>query len=195
MAGNTKKILSQDDVIAAAQQVRWYVMRVYKQEMRVEKEFREAGFEVFVPKAKVVKKLMRHGKFVPVVKEQLAMTGYVFVNSSRALIQQFKTGREYIRWAMQGDDGDRVLMCVKDNQMRDFISITNQYEDAVRFYTAEDLSGLKIGARVRIIDGHLSGVEGQLVSIRGKRDRRLIVVLDGIGGASVDLQPELVAVI
>ena len=86
-----------------------------------------------------------------------------------------------------GLQNDRLV--VPDKQMDDFIRACNEAGEGRQFLGPEDLNLVK-GQRVRITGGALEGVEGVFIKLAGKRSKRLVVMLEGIMGVSVEISPE-----
>ena len=90
------------------------------------------------------------------------------------------TGQEYI--------------VVPDEQMDSFIKIASQYEETTVYYKPEEIDVRK-GTRVCIHGGKLDGVKGVFMRVKGKRNRRVVVMLEGIMGISAEVHPDLIEVI
>lgn len=58
-----------------------------------------------------------------------------------------------------------------------------------------DLTDSMYGKRVRIIGGVFNEYEGQLLSVKSMRKKRLIIELEGLITASVEVEPDFIQVI
>ncbi len=85
-------------------------------------------------------------------------------------------------------------LIVPERQMDDFIRMVSQREQEVTYYTPDEIN-MEKGARVRIHGGNFDGVEGVFMRVQGKRNRRLVIKIEGIIAVSVEVNPDLVEVI
>lgn len=67
---------------------------------------------------------------------------------------------------------------VPDREMASFRLVVEQGSKGLDFFADDDISRFATGDRVRVKEGPLSGAEGYIKRIR--RDRRLLVVIEGI---------------
>ena len=173
--------------------VRWYVMRAYKQEKKAEECLAsEAGLPYFIAKKYVVREYhgVKSKHLVPVIP------GMVFVHASRAAIVDFKRGcnmLQFVTWKTR--EGRIEYLWVPEGQMENFIRVAEQYDADTAYFRPDEIANLEAGARVRILGGELDGVCGVFMRVKGKRNKRLVVVLDGIMAAATEVQPELIEVI
>ena len=75
--------------------------------------------------------------------------------------------------------------------MRRFISVVN-YSNSPKFYSADELSTLMCGRRIRIVGGLLDGYEGQLQTIRGSKSKNIVIVLQSLLAVSVEITDEFI---
>lgn len=73
---------------------------------------------------------------------------------------------------------DKEYAVVPDREMASFRLVVEQGSKGLEFYADGDISRYAAGDRVRVKDGPLTGAEGYIKRIR--RDRRLLVVIEGI---------------
>ena len=170
--------------------MRWYVMRAHKSEAKAEERLAADGLEFYVPKQYVVR--IYHGKktkrLVPVIP------GMVFVHASQTAIADFKKRNNYLQFVIWNKTDGQAYLTVPDNQMRDFIRVTSD-PNSEAFYLRPDEINIAKGTRVRIMGGQLDGVCGVFMKVLGKRNRRLVIMLDGVGGLAVEVSPDLIEVI
>ena len=79
---------------------------------------------------------------------------------------------------------------VPDDQMDSFIQIASLYEKDTAYYKPDEIDVRK-GTRVCIHGGKLDGVKGVFMRVKGKRNRRVVVMLEGIMGISAEVHPDL----
>ena len=173
-------------------QPRWYVMRAYKQEKKAEEVLgAPGGLEFFIAKQYAVREY--HG-----VKSRYlvpAIPGMVFVHASHDQIVDFKQrGNNFLQFVTWKKTGAPEYLTVPDGQMDNFIKVAGRY-DIETVYLKPDEVDLSAGARVRILGGPFNGVEGVFMRISGKRNRRLLVQLEGITTLATEISPDLIEVI
>ena len=79
--------------------------------------------------------------------------------------------------------------------MRDFIAVTGTYDEHLLFFKPEEINPAK-GTRVRIIGGDFAGYEGIFIKVKGARDRRVVICIQGIiAMAMATISPDLIEVI
>ena len=171
--------------------VRWFVMRAYKSEKRAEEKLKgRDGLEYFIPKCYAVR--VYHGvkskRLVPVIPN------LVFVHASRIQITEFKKRYNFLQFVMWEKSTGQEYIVVPDEQMDSFIKIASQYEETTVYYKPEEIDVRK-GTRVCIHGGKLDGVKGMFMRVKGKRNRRVVVMLEGIMGISAEVHPDLIEVI
>ncbi len=170
----------------------WYVMRAYKCEGRAEELLSgEKGLKHFIPKHYAVR--VYHGvkskRLVPVIPS------LVFVYASQEEIVEFKKHSNFLQFiTWKKKDGTSEYLIVPDRQMEDFIRVASVHGETTSFYRPEEIN-IERGTRVCIHGGQLDGVTGVFMQVKGKRNRRLVVMLEGIIAVAAEVQPDLVEVL
>ncbi len=176
--------------IAESTKVRWFVMRAYKSEQRAENLLSAEGFEYFIPKHYVTR--VYHGvkskRLVPVIPS------IVFVHAGHNKLVDFKKRHNFLQFAMWEKSTGQEYIIVPDDQMENFIKVASRKEEEVGFYKVEEIN-LSAGTHVRIHGGELDGVEGLFVRVQGKRNRRVVIILDGIMAVATEVHPDLIEVL
>lgn len=171
--------------------IRWFVMSAYKNEKKAEEALKgKDGLEYFIPKHYAVRVYhgMKSKRLVPVIPN------LVFVHASRKQITDFKKNHNFLQFVMWEKSTGQEYIVVPDEQMDSFIKIASQYEETTVYYKPEEIDVRK-GTRVCIHGGKLDGVKGMFMRVKGKRRRRVVVMLEGIMGISVEVHPDLIEVI
>ena len=169
----------------------WYVMRAYKNEARVEQQLSGPdGLPFFIPKRYLVQTY--HGKKVRRLVP--AIHSLVFVHASRESINAFKLRCPSLQYVMWKKSTGLEYLRVPARQMDDFIRVASHHEEDLVYYRPDEVH-LPAGTRVRVIGGTFDGAEGYFVKVAGKRNRRLVVQLDGIAALSAEITPDLVEII
>ena len=100
-------------------QVRWFVMRAYKNEKMAEDRLKdkEYGLEYFIPKHYAVRTYhgVKSKKLVPVIPSLL------FVHASHLQITEFKKRYNFLQFAMWEKSTGAEYITVPDDQMDSFI--------------------------------------------------------------------------
>ena len=167
-------------------EVLWYAMRVpYRNELKVQLKLQEKGIETFVPKRrKIVKKRGKTSyELMP------AVNNLIFVHSSLSVIKGLKQEILNLQYLVNKSEGESIKIVVRDNEMQRFIRVVENFEEEITYLSPEEVN-IEKGTRVRIIGGNFDGVEGIFVKVKGKRNKRVVVMLDkllAVVMAEVDL--------
>ncbi len=172
-------------------QVRWFVMRAYKSERKAEELLgSEGGLEFFIPKQYVLR--VYHGvkskRLVPVIPS------LVFVHASQEQIAAFKKVHNFLQFVMWEKSTGPEYLTVPDAQMDNFIRIASQHEEETTFYKPEEIDFEK-GTRVLVHGGKFDGVAGRFMQVKGKRNRRVVVLLEGVMAVAAEVNPDLLEVL
>lgn len=165
----------------------WYVLRVtYQRELLAKAMLDELGVEAFVPTRNV--RVKRVGRYV--IEPKALLHNYIFVRATRARIDELKRGKlSYLRYVMcNNNEGLRVIQTVPERQMNSFIAVAGNSEEQALFLNADELRFVK-GDRVRVLFGAFEGVEGVLVRLPRKRDRRVVVEIPGVAAVATTALP------
>lgn len=106
----------------------------------------------------------------------------------------FQENHNFLQFVMWEKSTGQEYIVVPDEQMDSFIKIASQYEETTVYYKPEEIDVRK-GTRVCIHGGKLDGVKGMFMRVKGKRNRRVVVMLEGIMGISAEVHPDLIEVI
>lgn len=168
----------------------WYAMRAtYRREpdaMRLlEKEklgcFIPMQYRISIKKGKKIRAL------VPVIHNLL------FVHARPSEVQRVKSQVTYLQYITDTRSGQKII--VPDVQMRRFIAVAGTYNDQLLYFRPEELN-LSKGTKVRITGGDFEGQEGVFVKVKGARDRRVVIEIQGvIAVAMATIHPDLIEVI
>lgn len=171
----------------------WFAMRDLKRAnalMPAYKQLREAGIEVFTPMT--TRFTVKEGKRVK--HEEPIMRDLLFVNESRANLDPIvaKTPTLQYRFKRGGKQGEAIV--IPDDDMLRFIGVV-QAADTPKFYSAEEVTPLMCGRKIRMVGGALDGYEGILQTVRGSKTKHLIITLPTLIAVSVDINDEFVEVL
>lgn len=167
-----------------SEMIHWYVMRsAYGREMKAKQLLEDDAIECYVPvqKKKVKKNNEVVSQEVPVVRN------LVFVRTTRKIMDPWKQTHEIgasLRYTI--DKSRRKPMIVSDKAMDDFIRVTRDASDSILYLDNPDVAIAK-GQRVEVVVGEFKGVQGHILRIR--RDRRIVVSLDGVIAVAMASMP------
>lgn len=174
------------------EEVRWYVLTaVYRKEIKVRDDIRRLGLDGYIP---MKYELMTIGyrkerKLVPAINQ------LVFVHSTKSAIEDYiEHTKEIVYFRTSGRKGHREVLVVPDQDMENFIRVTQQVEEKLSYYRPEEIK-LNVGDRIRVHGGVFDGVEGTLVRLPGKRSKQLVVSIPDISIVAVSMKPELVELV
>lgn len=171
----------------------WFAMRDLKRanaNLPAWRELREHGFEVFTP----LKEVIIQNKSGRVRKEVPAITDLLFVHSTRDNLDRFVRKTPTLQYRYIKGAGYQAPMTVRTADMNRFIQCVSS-SPSVKYFGLEEISEKMIGKKVRLVGGSLDGHEGNLLSVRGMRTKRLIVELPGIITAAIEVSPEYIQMI
>lgn len=171
----------------------WFAMRDLKRANAIlpaYKQLAEAGLEVFTPMA--TRFVVKDGKRTLV--ESPVMRDLLFVNESRQNLDPIvaKTPTLQYRFKKGGKQGEPII--IPNDDMARFIGAV-QASNNPKFYSAEEITPLMCGRKIRMIGGTLDGYEGFLQTIRGSKTKHLIITLPSLVAISVKITDEFVEVL
>ena len=169
----------------------WHAMSApYRREIIARDMFESEGMECFLPMRYVLEGSGRY------CKRELrpAVPSLIFVRASRNRIQEVKQRHGIVQYLTRPESGRNVPITVPDRQMSTFRrAIQNSLDNYIYFRPGElDLSK---GKRVRIIGGALNGCEGTFMKVKGVRNRRLVIMLEGLGAVAAEVNPVYIEMI
>lgn len=167
----------------------WFVLRVtYQRELIALEKLLAIGIESFVPTQRT-RYIDRRGKIA--WKKVAALHNYIFVHSTREKIDCIK--QEYIPWLRYvispNRDKEKQILTVPPKQMDSFIAIAGNEEERILYLNPDEIN-LNNGDRVRITDGVFKGAEGILIKIEHKREKRVVVKIDGVTAVATTALPQ-----
>lgn len=124
-----------------------------------------------------------------------AIHNLIFVKTSRRILQQLKTGIPYIQYKTRPENGRNVPIVVPDSQMEQFIAVCRSQDDRLVYLQPEEIN-LRKGVRVKILGGAFDGVEGVFVEMKGRQERRVVVLVEGLAAVVMaEISPNLIQVL
>lgn len=166
----------------------WYAMKTsHKKEMQAKAYLETYGVECFVPMMQDIS--TKTGRKKIILKP--AVYNLIFVKVDLAQLKDIKISLNYLRNRLTTDGDISVPIIVPTQQMEQFIDAVTHNLDKIIYV---DLTKVCIdkGTKVRITDGKFKGYEGELERIKGKRDRRVCVRVEGIVAYKFDVEAEFI---
>ncbi|MDE7304549.1 MAG: UpxY family transcription antiterminator [Alistipes sp.] len=167
----------------------WFVLRDLKRANAKMPAYRhlseECGLEVFIPMrwCLALKKGQKIRKEVPFIQDLL------FVRTTREVLDPIVERTRTLQYRYVKGGGYCQPLVVKNDDMDRFIAAVKSSVSPQYYLPAEITPGM-VGKRVRIIGGPLDGHEGNLLSIRGLKKKKLLVDLPGVLAVSVEVSPD-----
>ncbi len=168
----------------------WFAMRVtYRRELVVKELLDKADIHNFIPMQYrlSIKGKQKRRELVPVIHN------LIFVHALPSRIQCIKKEIPCLQYMMDSREGKKIV--VPEKQMRHFIAVAGTYNEQLLYFKPEELNLAK-GTRVMICGGEFEGQEGIYLKVKGARDRRVVIVVQGVVAvAMVTIHPDLIKVI
>lgn len=168
----------------------WYAMRAtYRREPDAMRLLEKENLGCFVPmQYKIsIKKGKKIRVLVPVVHNLL------FVHARPSELKRVKSQVAYLQYITDTRSGQKII--IPDNEMQRFIAVAGSYSDHLLYFQPDELN-LSKGTKVRIIGGDFEGQEGIFLKVKGARDRRVVIEIQGvIAVAMATIHPDLIDVI
>ena len=184
-------------------QMKWYALKIFFNKLfDVEEYLAERGIDTYIPIQKVLLKgvahLLARKRLAKAPDQQdhryIVVGPQIFlrkplVNSllfAHCTDEQLQEVEAYLKERDANNNvrgyiyknSDKGYAVVKDKEMAAFQLVVDEGSKGLEFFADDDISRYATGDRVRVKEGPLRGTEGYIKRIR--RDRRLLVVIEGI---------------
>lgn len=178
--------------VRKSEQLYWFAMSVpYNRVMKVKTMLDNLHIECFVPMRYEVRTVKGRKTRLCVP----AISNLLFVHTTDSILKMFKQTTTFLQYLVCRVDGVSRKIIVPDAQMQQFIRISLTYDEELVYLKPEEVNLTK-GTRVRILGGAFDGVEGVFLKIKGKRSRRVVVLIDNVSAVAVsEVSPDLIEVL
>ena len=176
--------------MSSSEQMQWFAMRAtYCRGMQIKSLLDKQGINNFIPMRYEIREKNGRKKreLVPVIRD------LIFVRAVQSELQRVKDRNPYLQYMIDIRNGQKII--VPDEQMRQFNAVAGTYDEHLVFFNPDEVN-LRKGTKVRIIGGDFEGYEGVFIKVKGARDRRVVISLQGIiAMAMATISPDLIEVI
>lgn len=120
-----------------------------------------------------------------------AVRNLIFVHAAAEQVRELKMQCPYLQYLTLRSNGKSQPIVVPDDQMHHFIAVAGSADEHLVYLDPASVD-LHVGDKVRICGGAFDGVEGVLVKIKGIRDKRVVVFVEGVAAvATATVHPDL----
>ena len=175
--GQHQTKLQQKQTMGKENTTLWFAMSApYRRELIAKEFLDQKGINCFVPMKEAL--VERRGG---VKRRQMipAIHNLIFVHTTKETIKDLKQGVNFLQYCTRPQNGKNVPITVPEQQMQQFIAITNSKNENLTYLRPEEVD-IKKGTKVRVHGGVFDGTEGYFVKLQGKRSRRVVMLIEGI---------------
>lgn len=178
--------------VSAEKEKKWFVMRDLTRpnaKLPAYKLLTDEKFEVFTPMKWTMTSRRGHKEriYTPVIHDLL------FVHSTLEALSPVVSRVPTLQFRFLRNT-NRAPMTVPADDMQRFILAAGSTESP-RYYMPAEITPDMHGKRIRIIGGLLEGMEGNLITTRGSKVKRLMVEIPQFMAVSVEVSPEYICLI
>ena len=168
----------------------WYAMRAtYRRVPDAMRLFAKEHIYYFVPMQYKIS--IKNGKKVRVLVP--VIYNLIFVHACPSEVKRVKSMVAYLQYITDTRSGQKII--IPDQEMQRFIAVAGTYHEQLLYFRPDELN-LSKGTKVRVSGGDFEGQEGIFLKVKGARDRRLVIKIQGvIAVAMASIHPDLIEVI
>ena len=153
----------------------------YRRELKAKEYLQSKGIECFVP---MINTIIEKRNGCKKRQQVPAIHNLIFVHSTKAVIQEVKRGVDYLQYRTMPKNGKNTPIIVPDKQMQQFIAVTQTTNEELIYLSPEEIN-IEQGTKVRVHGGTFDGTEGLFVKLRGKRNRRVVLLIQGVAAVAM----------
>lgn len=162
--------------------VSWFAMSApYRRELKAMDYLQSKGIECFVP---MINAIVEKRNGIKQRRQVPAIHNLIFVHSSKAVIQELKRGVDFLQYRTTPKNGKNTPIIVPDKQMQQFMAVIQAANDELTYLRPEEVD-ISQGTKVRLHGGAFDGTEGIFVKVRGKRNRRVVLLIEGVAAVAM----------
>lgn len=171
----------------------WFAMSApYRRELKAKEHLTTLGIESFVP---MTKTLVERGG---VKKRQIipAIHNLIFVHTTKEIIKSAKQGIDYLQYRTRPFNGKNLPIIVPDKEMEQFIAVSNARMEDITYIQPGEID-IEKGTKVHIHGGTFDGTEGIYIKLKGKRNRRVVVLIEGLAAVAInaEISPDYIEIL
>lgn len=168
----------------------WYAMRAtYRRESDAMRLLEKEKLGCFIPMQYKIS--VKNGKKIRVLVP--VIHNLIFVHARPSEVKRIKSQVTYLQYITDTRSGEKII--VPDSQMQRFIAVAGTYNDHLMYFQPDELN-LSKGTKVRVTGGEFEGQEGIFLKVKGTRDRRVVIEIQGvIAVVMATIHPDLIEVI
>ena len=176
------KVSEEKSSVSGSEKSAWFAMSAtFGRELKAKDYLDSHDVECFIPMKYTMvgdKKKVKVRKLVPAIHNLL------FVHATKQRIQALKSGLSYLQYLTMPVDGRNVPITVPENQMQQFITVCNTYDDKLVYLSPDEIN-LDEGTPVKIIGSAFDGVEGTFVRVKKGRKKQVVVSVQGVAAVMI----------
>lgn len=155
----------------------WFAMSAtYGRELMAKEFLEKHNVQCFVPMRYVVAKDKSQKSIKKLVP---AISNLIFVHTTRDIIQDLKTGVNYLHYHTMPVGERRVPITVPEYQMQQFITVCNTLSDHLQYLSPDEVN-LQEGTPVKVVGGTLDGVIGTFVRLEKGKRKKVVILAQNI---------------
>ena len=171
----------------------WFVLRDFKKwnaKFPAYQTFSKMGIRNFTPMHWVIRERggKRKREYVPVIQDLL------FAYDTRHTLDPIIERDASLQYKFARGCGQANPMIVSDSEMERFINAIKN-DPSPKYLTPEEIKPEMIGREIIVNGGPLNGYQGRLLKIQGSKKKRLIVKIEGLMIAAVEVNPEYITLV
>jgi len=177
--------------------MKWYVLKSPTLSLDVRSELEKQGMQYFLP---TQEKLQKIGGVTRRIEKPIVLN-FVFVYDEYERIRDFARRELRFRLAFvyksrSVSTGRAEPLVVPDEEMRMFARCVGEYKDCSVPYVSPSETGLEEGDIVRIVGGAFDGIEGILLSQKGRDGGRVLVSVSNLLAVpTLHIEPEYLQIL
>ncbi len=147
----------------------------YRREQRAKELIEQSGVSAFVPMH--LKQVERGGK--PLTLLAPIISSLIFVRCTKLEAESLQRKIPYLQYIYHTREERREPITIPEDQMLQFIKVVESKNEKL-IYLEDAQLPLSKAIRVRVTEGDFKGFEGLLTKLKGVRDRRVVLNLEGV---------------
>ncbi len=170
----------------------WFVMApIYQQEIKIKDYLDKKQIRSYLPVKNNIKTCNGRKQAVKVP----LINGLLFIYTTEDTLKEICAEQPYLHYKYDKIDGKSRKMVVPQKQMEDFLRISNLDNEDIIYFDPKDVDlNLTKGVPIRLhsCNSKLDGIEGVYIRVRGKREKRLVISLNGYHAVAMMINIDII---